>query len=162
MHTLSGLLLENATPVISGGNSVRRLYSTFAFGWPGVALLFMRLIAAAALLARVLLNLESRPPAWPFVLTAVTVVAGVFLLLGLWTPIVGGLMAAVEFGRVFARQGDFWSHILLATLCVALMLLGPGAWSVDARLFGWKRIEIPENKKSPSSPPKKGISGFLK
>ena len=25
----------------------------------------------------------------------------------------------------------------------ALELVGPGAWSVDARLFGWKRIDVP-------------------
>ena len=29
---------------------------------------------------------------------------------------------------------------MLGTLGVALALLGPGGWSVDARLFGWKRI----------------------
>jgi len=31
---------------------------------------------------------------------------------------------------------------MLATLAIALALIGPGAWSVDARLFGWKRIDI--------------------
>jgi hypothetical protein len=29
---------------------------------------------------------------------------------------------------------------------VALALVGPGKWSVDARLFGWKRINIPNRK----------------
>jgi uncharacterized membrane protein YphA (DoxX/SURF4 family) len=38
------------------------------------------------------------------------------------------------------------THILLATLGTAVALLGPGAWSVDARLFGWKRINIPNRK----------------
>jgi hypothetical protein len=23
-----------------------------------------------------------------------------------------------------------------------LALLGPGAWSIDARLFGWRRIDV--------------------
>ena len=34
-------------------------------------------------------------------------------------------------------------HIVLAALGVALAMIGPGAWSVDARLFGRKRIRIP-------------------
>jgi hypothetical protein len=37
---------------------------------------------------------------------------------------------------------DPWTYVLLGTLGLALALLGPGAWSVDARLFGWKRIHI--------------------
>jgi hypothetical protein len=32
--------------------------------------------------------------------------------------------------------------VLLAALAAALALLGPGAWSIDARLFGWRRVEV--------------------
>jgi hypothetical protein len=35
-------------------------------------------------------------------------------------------------------------HILLAALGAGLAMIGPGAWSVDARLFGRKRIRIPQ------------------
>jgi len=37
--------------------------------------------------------------------------------------------------------------LLLGTAAVALAMLGPGLWSIDARLFGWKRIEAPPRKK---------------
>jgi hypothetical protein len=32
------------------------------------------------------------------------------------------------------------------TIGAGLALLGPGAWSVDARLFGWKRIDVRDRK----------------
>lgn len=40
----------------------------------------------------------------------------------------------------FWGSGDFWAEILLATIAGALAMLGPGAWSIDARLFGRKRL----------------------
>jgi uncharacterized membrane protein YphA (DoxX/SURF4 family) len=69
--------------------------------------------------------------------------AAMLLLLGLWTPIAGVLMAVAELCLAFSHPTDPWMHILLGTLGAALAMLGPGAWSVDARLFGRKRIRIP-------------------
>lgn len=51
-------------------------------------------------------------------------------------------MAIIELLIVASQNHDPWVGVLLASLGVALALLGPGAWSVDARLYGWKRIEI--------------------
>ena len=68
----------------------------------------------------------------------------VLLLVGLWTPVAGVLMAVAEVGLTFSHPIDPWRHILLGALGSALAMLGPGAWSVDARLFGRKRIHIPQ------------------
>jgi uncharacterized membrane protein YphA (DoxX/SURF4 family) len=67
-------------------------------------------------------------------------VAGLLLCAGLWTPIGGSALAVVELWSAFAEHGDFWAQILLGTMAAALAMLGPGAWSVDARLFGRKRL----------------------
>ena len=72
--------------------------------------------------------------------------AGLLLIIGLWTPIVATVMVLLELWRIISRHGDPASDILLCALAFAIALLGPGAWSVDARLFGWKRIEIDTQK----------------
>ena len=69
--------------------------------------------------------------------------AAVLLLLGLWTPICGSLIAVVEAWMVFTYGGNGVS-IILATLGASLAMIGPGAWSLDAWLFGRKHFEMPE------------------
>jgi hypothetical protein len=56
------------------------------------------------------------------------------------------LVAVIEVWEIFLLPDNLWIYILLATLGGALALLGPGAWSVDARLFGWKRINLQDRK----------------
>jgi uncharacterized membrane protein YphA (DoxX/SURF4 family) len=64
----------------------------------------------------------------------------------LWTPVAGIAVALDElwiaFSAPMSQLTDQWFHILLAILAAAVAMLGPGAWSVDARLFGRKRFEI--------------------
>jgi len=67
-------------------------------------------------------------------------VLAIFIMIGLWTPVVGALIAAVELWIALVDPGDLSSGILLATLGATLAMIGPGAFSVDARLFGRKQI----------------------
>jgi hypothetical protein len=53
----------------------------------------------------------------------------------LWVP-----GRCVRIVALIVKCGDLWSNILLAAMGVALSMIGPGVWSMDARLFGWKRI----------------------
>jgi putative oxidoreductase len=64
------------------------------------------------------------------------------LLVGLWTPVAGVLMAVGEVCLILSPSNDPWMHVRLGALSAALAMLGPGAWSVDTRLFGRKRIEF--------------------
>lgn len=121
---------------------MRRLFWTFVPGVPGVALLVMRIASAAALVSMGIGSL-STPLASAIAAPAIVqTCAGLLLLLGLWTPIAGLIVVLLEGWRAMSQPSDAWTHILLATLGGALALLGPGAWSIDARLFGWKRIDI--------------------
>ena len=106
----------------------------------------MRVVLGVALIARSVTRLWSGPPTLLTVLSVLLIGAGLLLLAGLWTPIAGTLVAAIEVWKIFLLPEDPWVYILLGTLGAALALLGPGAWSVDAHLFGWKRVELPDRK----------------
>jgi putative oxidoreductase len=69
-------------------------------------------------------------------------VDGAFLVTGLWTPIAGPLVIALSTWGILVQHEDPHSGILLASIGAALALIGPGALSLDARLFGWKRIDL--------------------
>ena len=130
---------------------MRRLYSTFAGGWPGMGLLLMRSVIGCVLMVRASLRLWGDPPPNITITAVILLVAGFLLVLGLWTPIVGTSVAVIEAWRILTLPGDRWLWLLLGTVSVALAMLGPGRWSIDARLFGWKRVEAPARK--PSSIP---------
>lgn len=125
------------------GTHLQRLFSTFAGGWPGAGLLLLRLVAGTALLYFATgrhLNSSDLPSFVPQVLE---VGAGILLLVGLWTPIAGAAMAMVQVWIAFSRAGDPLIPLLLAALGLGLAMIGPGAWSIDARLFGRKQIKTP-------------------
>lgn len=121
---------------------MRRLFSTFASGWPGAGLLIMRLVAGLTAITQGLMTFRSSPTVQVIILEVFVIAVGILLVAGLWTPISASLLVILAVWNMFVQRGDLWANILLATLGGALALLGPGAWSVDSRLFGWKRIDL--------------------
>ena len=119
---------------------MRRLFSSFARGWPGVGLLLLRLVTAVALLNQEFAQLLAGHSVETVVFAVFAAGAGIFLLAGLWTPIAGSIAALVELRNIFSHTDHPWVCVLLGTIGAALAMIGPGAWSVDARRFGWKRI----------------------
>ena len=107
-----------------------------------MGLLIMRLVAGGSLIAYGLMTLLNGPPAHLFIPQALGIVAGLLLIAGLWTPIAGASAAMVGIWNGVTDPANLWANIFLVTIAIALALLGPGAWSVDARLYGWKRIDI--------------------
>jgi putative oxidoreductase len=104
---------------------------------------------AAALSARLPQTINLAP-------NLVAATGGIFLLAGLWTPLMGTLVAVdqvwIALSLYSPVRGDAWIHILLAILAVSVAMLGPGAWSVDARLFGRKRFDIDRTRGRKASP----------
>jgi uncharacterized membrane protein YphA (DoxX/SURF4 family) len=76
----------------------------------------------------------------------VGVAAGAVLIIGFLTPVVGALAATAKMwigiSLIWSHTGDPCSALVQATLAAALAMIGPGAWSIDARRFGRKRIDL--------------------
>ena len=84
------------------------------------------------------------------------VVVCIFLLAGLWTPVIGTLVTVDELWTAVALYSlpheHTWIHVLLAGLSASAAMLGPGAWSIDALLFGRKRFDIDRTRSRFPSP----------
>jgi putative oxidoreductase len=128
------------------GCSLQRLFSTFPDGWPGSGLLLLRLGAGIALVCLAISGfLAVREPV-NIGRDLVAAIAGVFLATGLWTPVIGTLITLDELWIALSTYSSLrdgpWIHVLLAVLTAGVAMLGPGAWSIDARLYGRKRFDI--------------------
>lgn len=121
---------------------MQRLFPMFPYGWPGRGLLLLRLGAAAILTHNGMRAWIGAPQRESLAMQLAAAISGIFLLVGLWTPVAGAIVALSEIWIVLTGTADPQSTILLATQGIALAFLGPGSLSIDARLFGRKRLNI--------------------
>jgi len=128
---------------------VRNLFSNFASGRPALGLLLIRIATGVSLVIDGIMRLHLDQPILPSILGLFTVGDGVLLLAGLWTPLAGPLVVAVFTGGLLVCHDNFYPGILLATMGAGLALVGPGAISVDAWIFGLKKIDIEKLNGSP-------------
>lgn len=132
---------------------MQRLFSTFPHGSPGIGLLLLRAGAAAVLIVHGAACLTHRNAAtWgTWAVGVMAILTGALLLLGLMTPLAGVVGAIGGAGVALswfpsptpATLGAGVAGVLLVVVMVAIALLGPGAISVDAALFGRREITIP-------------------
>ena len=131
--------------------ALQRLFSTFPDGWPGLGLLILRVGLSGHLIVIAISDLSARSSEPIAVATNLTAaVGGIIVLAGLWTPIVGALVAVDEAWIALSfhspGQEHTWIHICLAVISTSVAMLGPGAWSIDARLFGRRRLYRDRNR----------------
>jgi putative oxidoreductase len=121
---------------------LQRLFSTFADGWPGGGLLLQRFLAGGALVYFGALSLNGAPHFEAAIPQLLGAAAGVLIFAGLWTPVAGLIASAVELWIAFSQPRNMWVAVILAILALSLAMIGPGAWSVDARLYGRKQMGL--------------------
>jgi hypothetical protein len=127
-------------------NSVQRLFSMFPQGGPGFALILLRLTVAGTFLFKFWMRFGSVAPT--FILFAV-VVLSMALVVGIFTPIICGLICLAEI-YCLVRTSTPGAVVNVSAIlnAVALALLGPGAYSVDAWLYGRRVVIVPPRKVS--------------
>lgn len=121
--------------------AMQRLFSAFPNSWPGAGLLLLRIAAAAA----AILCSFGAPPQQELAVKlfqGIAATTGALLLVGLWTPMAGLLQFVLELASGFTRGAFGFNQLLLGALGLSLCMIGPGAWSIDARLFGRKQIDF--------------------
>ena len=124
---------------------MQRLFSTFADGWPGAGLLLQRVLTSIVLLCFGITHILETGRLGLSVAYVIAAVAGLFLLLGLWTPLAGITIAIVEVWILLAWHGSSLTPIMLAGLGGTVAMIGPGMWSIDAKLYGRKHFEDPRH-----------------
>jgi len=125
---------------------LRRSFSAFPDGSAGQGLLLLRVTVGLPLVYWGMTDLFAvRLFAVPELTAAV---AGILLISGLFTPVAGAIIVLAEasaaFSPALAYHAEPWTRIFLAALGASVAMIGPGAWSVDARRFGRKVFEIGE------------------
>ena len=142
-----------------------RLYSRFPAGSVGLALFLLRLVDGLGLVGEGIHPFTpartSSEPTSVLLLGLVLVASAIMLILGLRTSLAGSAAAVCTAGaalygsrhiNLLGSEMDAWSLLfaLVSFLSSSLALLGPGGYSLDARLSGWRMIKL----SSPESTPK--------
>lgn len=120
----------------------------FPQGGPGVALLLLRISVAAILV----LSAVNRLSNFSHLLAGAAVLVGVLLVIGLFTPVSSLATVVLSLTNLLIDGHPSNSVIIVVATAIlesiALALLGPGAYSLDAKLFGRRVMVVPPPKDS--------------
>jgi uncharacterized membrane protein YphA (DoxX/SURF4 family) len=158
---LAYLTLSLGSEGAQGRYALQRLYSTFPGGRPGIGLLLLRAAVGFAATAAGILYLSgpSNTSLDKWVIGLILTAGGAALAIGFLTPYAGLLVGLCFLGIAFSwlpapswglHDARLVSFGIIVT-AVAIALLGPGAFSLDGRLFGRREIVIPPSSRPPES-----------
>ena len=143
-----------------GGTVLQRIFSAFPSGSPGAGLFILRASLGATLVAHGGACLWGwHDLGWlAWVAGIVAIASGLALVIGYLTPLASILAGLTIVGNIFTWCGCHSSPVfdsgvtveLAASMAVALVCIGPGAFSVDARLFGRREIIISDVSSRPT------------
>ena len=136
--------MSNRSRVANGGDSsLQRLFSIFPNGWPGTGLFVLRIASGGYLLAEGFSGIADAGFRTLELLPLANAISGGLLLIGLWTPVAGALVAFLQILTLLIRSEEPKAPgILLICISFAVAMLGPGRWSIDCVLFGRRRWDI--------------------
>ena len=121
---------------------VQRLFSMFPPGGPGIGLLLLR-ISVAATFVMIVADRAGLPSIHPLFVGALLI--SLCLIIGVLTPYLSFIVCVYVLVNLFCAASRL-DELVLASLLLsaaALALLGPGAYSLDARLFGRRVVVVP-------------------
>jgi uncharacterized membrane protein YphA (DoxX/SURF4 family) len=116
----------------------------FPAGAAGAALFALRVAVMATLLFDGAIHAIQPTSLWA--LSGLAIVA-LFLCLGLFTPYCSVFCILAQ-SYLLLRYGDSDEFHLALNIVISLVLalLGPGAYSLDARIFGRRRLVLPPHR----------------
>lgn len=119
-----------------------RYFSVFPDGSAGIGLLALRVSLLPALIAPLVRG--------EFGVRLGLAVAAILLLLGLFTRSASTALSVVVLGATLwalwdgapAMFGTLEVHWMVGAVSASLALVGPGAYSIDSRRFGWRELTV--------------------
>lgn len=128
-------------------------FSRYVGGLPGTGLLILRATVGvtAVLQGCAFVPKHESGPSWLWSVAVVMCLGGGALILGALTVLTSLTIGLAEMGTACsllpssppALSDSQVAPVLVIAMTIAVILIGPGAFSIDARLFGLREVKIP-------------------
>ena len=129
---------------------MQKLFSAFPSGWPGVGLILLRAFVSVTIISRTVPYVaQGKVSQLGWIVIGLSLANAVCLLTGFMTPLIATTVAIVA--TILTISGAVPPLFEVITLAVTVALLGPGAFSLDARMFGRREILVPNTSRSAKS-----------
>lgn len=142
--------------------NLRSTFPIFPDGMAGFGLLLLRVTVGVALVSAGMIPFIAWQDARVLTLIVATLssICGLLLLIGLFNWLACSLGALISLGAAFALipvpalnvLSEKVCAVFTAVIAIALLCLGPGAYSLDARRHGRREIIIPARPRSSDDP----------